>query len=71
MYRQFWRLKDKPFENTPDPKFLYHSPQHEEGPDSAQVRGATGTQRSDATSSYGVIRYWTTMRLEEGFGLRI
>ena len=31
MYLQYWRLKEKPFENTPDPKFLYHSPQHEEG----------------------------------------
>ena len=24
-------LKEMPFENTPDPKFLYHSQQHEEG----------------------------------------
>ncbi len=31
MYNQFWNLKEKPFENTPDPKFLYHSAQHEEG----------------------------------------
>ena len=30
MYLEYWRLKDKPFENTPDPKFLYHSPKHEE-----------------------------------------
>jgi type II secretory pathway predicted ATPase ExeA len=31
MYEQHWQLKEKPFENTPDPRFLYHSPQHEEG----------------------------------------
>jgi type II secretory pathway predicted ATPase ExeA len=31
MYEQYWNLKTKPFENTPDPKFLYNSPQHEEG----------------------------------------
>src|SRR5438105_10904438 len=31
MYLEYWRLKEKPFENTPDPKFLYHSAQHEEG----------------------------------------
>ncbi len=31
MYLQYWGLKEKPFENTPDPKFLYHSGQHEEG----------------------------------------
>jgi general secretion pathway protein A len=31
MYEKFWNLKEKPFENTPDPRFLYNSPQHEEG----------------------------------------
>jgi type II secretory pathway predicted ATPase ExeA len=31
MYEEYWGLKEKPFENTPDPKFFYPSPQHEEG----------------------------------------
>ncbi|MCK4245104.1 MAG: AAA family ATPase [Candidatus Omnitrophica bacterium] len=31
MYEEYWGLKEKPFENTPDPKFLYLSKQHEEG----------------------------------------
>ncbi len=30
MYTEFWGLKEKPFENTPDPRFLYYSTQHEE-----------------------------------------
>jgi len=30
MYEQYWHFNEKPFENTPDPKFLYNSPQHEE-----------------------------------------
>lgn len=30
MYEAYWGLKEKPFQNTPDPKFLYHSQQHEE-----------------------------------------
>lgn len=30
MYEEYWGLKEKPFENTPDPRFLYHSPKHEE-----------------------------------------
>ncbi|MFZ5800309.1 MAG: ExeA family protein [Candidatus Omnitrophota bacterium] len=30
MYSQYWGLKEKPFENTPDPKFLFHSTQHDE-----------------------------------------
>jgi len=30
MYEAYWKLKEKPFENTPDPRFFYHSPNHEE-----------------------------------------
>ncbi len=30
MYEAYWGLKEKPFENTADPKFLYYSKQHEE-----------------------------------------
>lgn len=30
MYEEYWKLKEKPFENTPDPKFFYNSPHHEE-----------------------------------------
>ncbi|MBN1793349.1 MAG: AAA family ATPase [Candidatus Omnitrophica bacterium] len=30
MYESFWKLKEKPFVNTPDPRFLFPSPQHED-----------------------------------------
>lgn len=30
MYETYWNLKEMPFENTPDPRFLYRSRQHEE-----------------------------------------
>jgi len=30
MYEEYWGLKEKPFENTPDPRFLYSSGQHDE-----------------------------------------
>ncbi len=30
MYEKYWGLTEKPFENTPDPRFLYHSSQHDE-----------------------------------------
>lgn len=30
MYAEYWSLTEKPFENTPDPRFIYYSPQHEE-----------------------------------------
>ncbi len=30
MYEAYWSLKEKPFQNTPDPRFLYLSPQHED-----------------------------------------
>jgi type II secretory pathway predicted ATPase ExeA len=31
MYEKHWNLKENPFENTPDTRFLYNSQQHEEG----------------------------------------
>lgn len=31
MYEEYWKITTKPFENTPDPRFLYSSSQHEEG----------------------------------------
>lgn len=30
MYEQYWQLTERPFENTPDPRFTYYSQQHEE-----------------------------------------
>jgi len=30
MYLEYWRLKEKPFEMTPDPRYLYFSHEHEE-----------------------------------------
>jgi general secretion pathway protein A len=30
MYQEYWGFKEKPFENTPDPRFMYYSPKHEE-----------------------------------------
>ena len=30
MYEKYWKLQQKPFENTPDPHFFYYSRKHEE-----------------------------------------
>ena len=30
MYQEYWKLKARPFQNTADPKFFYHSAQHDE-----------------------------------------
>ncbi|MFH1678812.1 MAG: AAA family ATPase [Candidatus Omnitrophota bacterium] len=30
MYETYWRLRQKPFENTPDPRFIYYSQRHQE-----------------------------------------
>ncbi len=30
MYEEYWGLKEKPFRNTPDPRFFYNSSEHEE-----------------------------------------
>lgn len=31
MYEKYWEIAESPFENTPDPRFLYYSKEHEEG----------------------------------------
>ncbi len=31
MYTEYWRLKEKPFENAPDMRFAFMAPQHKEG----------------------------------------
>ncbi|MFA6450196.1 MAG: AAA family ATPase [bacterium] len=31
MYLEYWKLQAKPFENVPDPRFFFASPQHDEG----------------------------------------
>lgn len=30
MYLEYWKLNELPFENVPDPRFLYYSPMHSE-----------------------------------------
>lgn len=30
MYEEYWGLREKPFENTPNPRFIYYSQRHEE-----------------------------------------
>ena len=30
MYEEYWKLKSRPFRNTPDPGFFYHASQHDE-----------------------------------------
>jgi len=30
VYEAYWQLKEKPFENTPDPRFIYYTQQHHE-----------------------------------------
>ena len=30
MYNEYWKFNLKPFENSPDPRFLYHSSEHDE-----------------------------------------
>lgn len=53
MYLDYWRLKEKPFNNTPDPRFLYYSPKHEEA--LARLNYAIRDQKGAAllTGEYG------------------
>jgi general secretion pathway protein A len=36
MYEKFYHLKEKPFNNNPDPRFFYPSPKHAEALDRLQ-----------------------------------
>jgi general secretion pathway protein A len=57
VYLEHWHLKEKPFQNTPDPRFLYFSRHHEEslskllytvreGLGAAMLTGAFGTGKT-------------------------
>ena len=73
MYEKYWSLQRKPFENTPDPLFLYHSPKHEEAlmrmfyavkarKGAAILTGEYGTGKTTITRSLV-----ETLRKESGF----
>ena len=53
MYLDYWELKEPPFENTPDPRFLYPSEQHREA--LRQLLSAIGEEKGCAllTGEYG------------------
>ena len=53
MYLDYWELKEPPFENTPDPRFLYPSDQHREA--LRQLLHVVGEEKGCAllTGEYG------------------
>lgn len=53
MYEEHWGLREKPFENVPDPRFLYRSAEHEEA--LARLRYAVTARKGGAllTGDYG------------------
>lgn len=53
MYLDYWELKEPPFENTPDPRFLFPSDQHREA--LRQLLDAIGEEKGCAllTGEYG------------------
>jgi general secretion pathway protein A len=53
MYETYWSLKEKPFENNPDPKYIYYSPKHKEAV--ARLLYAVREQKGAAllTGEYG------------------
>ncbi len=53
MYLEHWNLTEKPFENTPDPRFIYYSPDHTEA--YARLKYAISQKRGAAmlTGEYG------------------
>ena len=53
MYERYWNFKHKPFENTPDPKFLFFSSQHNEALFKLQYAVDEGKGAAVLTGDYG------------------
>lgn len=53
LYERYWNLKHKPFENTPDPKFLFFSSQHQEALFKLQYVVEEGKGAAMLTGEYG------------------
>lgn len=53
LYERYWSLKHKPFENTPDPKFLFFSSQHQEALFKMQYAVEEGKGAAILTGEYG------------------
>lgn len=53
MYERYWNLKHKPFENTPDPKFLFLSSQHQEALFKLRYAIEEGKGAAVLTGEYG------------------
>jgi type II secretory pathway predicted ATPase ExeA len=53
LYERYWNFKHKPFENTPDPKFLFFSSQHQEALFKLQYAVEEGKGAAVLTGEYG------------------
>lgn len=53
MYLEYWGLKEKPFENTPDPRFLYYSREHGEAMVTLQYAVTENKGAAMLTGDYG------------------
>lgn len=53
MYERYWNFKHKPFENTPDPKFLFLSSQHQEALFKLRYAIEDGKGAAVLTGEYG------------------
>ena len=53
VYERYWNFKHKPFENTPDPKFLFFSSQHQEALFKLQYAVEEGKGAAILTGDYG------------------
>ncbi len=53
LYERFWDFKHKPFENTPDPRFLFFTSQHQEALFKLQYAVSEGRGAVILTGDYG------------------
>ena len=66
MYLEYWGLKEKPFENTPDPRFLYYSREHREAMLTLQYAVTENKGAAMLTGDYGCGKTLVVRALIEG-----
>ena len=66
MYLEYWGLKEKPFENTPDPRFLYYSREHREAMLTLQYAVVENKGAAMLTGDYGCGKTLLVRALIEG-----
>ena len=69
MYEKYWKLTEKPFQNTPDPRYLYASDQHEDALMKLTCTVTEGLGAGMLTGIFGCGKTLLARALVQGIGV--